>query len=215
MDMQEANETKQEQGQQSKRPFFKWKLPIFRKQGLTPEKSFFTVKFPVKSILIKILIPGVLLGMVGFVGEQKVTDIPQLCPVCHNMQTNYDTWNSGHLEANKHAAAGVTCHDCHESSIPTQVEQLWKYATGDYKTPIEKRQFGTRVFCGRCHDLATVISKTTLVNVSTFADENPHNSHIGFLECNMCHSEHNESQLSCKQCHTFEWENTLAEYFKK
>jgi len=196
MNMQEVSETKQEQGQKLNN--------LFSKR-----------KFPVKRILIKFLIPGVLLGMIGFVGEQKVTGIPQLCPVCHNMQPLYDTWSNSHFEANKHAAAGVTCHNCHDSSIPTQVEQLWKYATADYKTPIEKRSFGTKVFCGRCHDLATVISKTALVNVSTFADENPHNSHVGFLECNSCHSQHEESQLSCKQCHTFEWENTLADYWKK
>ncbi|UWG96758.1 cytochrome c3 family protein [Dehalobacter sp. DCM] len=160
-------------------------------------------------LLIIVVITLVVLVCGGFAGVHKASDNPAFCTLCHNMQSYYDSWNNSDLLANKHAAAGVRCHDCHESSLSIQAEEGLKYITGDYQTPLEKRQFATTEFCTECHDMTSVKAKTN------FAESNPHDSHNGDLNCYECHSMHQKSTVFCYQCHDFEWFNNLPSYFEK
>jgi len=53
----------------------------------------------------------------------------------------FEPVDDSNLLVYKHSQAGVKCHDCHESSIVLQAEEGFKYVTGDYKDPLEKRNF--------------------------------------------------------------------------
>lgn len=176
-----------------------------QKKGNKLNKPLFKGKYSIKMVLIITLLTSAVFVSAGFIGEKAISDHPELCLACHNMQPYYDSWQHSNLEANKHAVAGITCHDCHKSSIPDQVNQVWKYATSDYETPLEKRDFGTVEFCTDCHEFASFIDSTN------YEESNPHNSHNGLLECNECHQSHGDSQVFCNQCHTFDWASTLPE----
>jgi len=178
-----------------------------QEQKVVQPKSFKN-KFLNKKMLMIVLIACIILGGGGFVGVQKASDNPAFCTLCHNMQSYYDSWNDSKLLANKHAAAGVNCHDCHESSISIQAEEGLKYVNNNYETPLEKRQFATEEFCTRCHDLESVKAKTN------FAESNPHDNHNGEMECYTCHNMHQESKVFCQQCHSFSWYNDLPDYWK-
>jgi hypothetical protein len=157
-------------------------------------------------IIAVLLIIGSATGAALLKASQK----PSFCTSCHNMKPYYTSWASSDLLANKHEKAGVTCHDCHKESLSAQMSEGVKYVTGDYKTPMKKRNFGTREMCFECHSdkgngapkgdtFETVTSKTA------FEEENPHSNHNGDMECNECHSMHRQSKVMCAQCHQFNW----------
>lgn len=133
----------------------------------------------------------------------KASEKPSFCASCHIIKPYYDTWNGSILLAGKHAEAEINCQDCHESSISKKAEEGFKYITGDYQTPLEKRDF-TMDFCLQCHDdFDSIIAKTN------FEESNPHDSHNGELECSTCHSMHQQSRVMCSECHSFGWMREL------
>lgn len=151
-----------------------------------------------KTVLI-IIAAVLLLGAAGGIFMVKASDRPAFCSSCHIMKPYYESWQDSNLLAKKHADADVQCHDCHEASIAIQAEEGIKYISGNYKTPLEKRQFSQEM-CIACHDdFAAIKTKTD------FEESNPHDSHNGKQECNVCHSMHRESELMCAQCHVFTW----------
>lgn len=180
----------------------------------TQRKSF-KERFLIKKVLLITFIALIVLGVGGTAGIVKASDNPAFCTLCHNMQPYYDSWKNSDLLANKHAAAGVKCHDCHESSISVQAEEGFKYITGDYKTPLDKRKFSND-FCLKCHsDLNSIKAKTNFTDPNPHSSANPHTAHTGELDCTKCHSMHQSSQLYCTQCHIFKWVKDLPSYWKK
>lgn len=161
-------------------------------------------KFSRKRIFL-ILILLILVGGVGTgVLLVKASDNPDFCTMCHIMKPYYDSWYDSSLLANKHAAEGLVCHDCHESTVTVQVEEGFKYVTGNYENPLTQREF-SREFCLECHsDFKEIVTKTN------FSESNPHESpHYEDMECNLCHNMHTESEVYCAQCHEFEWQGSL------
>lgn len=152
----------------------------------------------------------ILLALIGVtaVGAEKVSDKPAFCANCHNMQSYYDSWHSGNLLAKKHADAGINCHDCHTPKMSQQIEEGVKYITGDYETPLKKREF-PKALCLKCHTLEEAKAKTN------FGEANPHDSHEGEQECFKCHSMHRQSQTTCSECHSFPWIKELPDNWKK
>lgn len=142
----------------------------------------------------------------------KASDNPKFCTSCHNMQSYYDSWNDSKLLANKHAKADVKCHDCHEATIAQQTEEGIKYITGNFETPLKKREFDN-AFCTRCHKFDEVKAKTNFVDAKGVAS-NPHDNHNGDQNCNKCHNMHQKSNLMCDKCHSFSWQKKLPEYWK-
>ncbi|ADI02433.1 cytochrome c3 [Syntrophothermus lipocalidus] len=161
-------------------------------KGLSRKRIFLIVTFLV-----------IVLGLGIGVGLMKGSDNPAFCASCHVMKPYYDSWKNSSLLAKKHADHNVKCHDCHEASFSTLFNDGVRYVTGNYKTPLEKRQF-PRDFCLKCHDDFNSIKAKT-----AFAESNPHDSHNGEQDCNVCHSVHQQSKLMCAQCHVFQWENKL------
>lgn len=157
-----------------------------------------------KIILIVIAALIIVAGGTG-VGVLKASEKPSFCASCHVMKTYYASWSEGQLLAKKHAEAGVTCHQCHEESIGAKMNEGVKYITGNYQTPLKKRDFGKREFCLQCHDFDKVKRATN------FEESNPHDSHNGEQDCNVCHNMHRKSKVMCSQCHQFEWMQNLGE----
>jgi nitrate/TMAO reductase-like tetraheme cytochrome c subunit len=168
-----------------------------------------------KKIIFIMLITFVFLGIGGMVGAKgvlKASDKPSFCTSCHNMQPMYDSYQHSNLLANSHAKAKdkVVCHDCHESSLVKKASEGVKYVTGDYETPMKTRGFSDDM-CLKCHKMNEVKSKTN------FDGSNPHQSHLGKLECSSCHKMHEPSKVYCSNCHesSLLWMENLPEYFKK
>lgn len=83
------------------------------------------------------------------------------------------------LLADKHKNAGITCDVCHEEN-----------------PPIKRVPMGV---CTRCHgDYDKVIELTQK------SRPNPHDSHVGELECDACHYSHKPFENYCARCHDFE-----------
>jgi fumarate reductase flavoprotein subunit len=76
----------------------------------------------------------------------------------------------------KHKNMGVDCSGCHKEDPPQQ------------EVPM--------AVCLGCHgDYPKVAAKTNKV------DPNPHDSHLGEIECGQCHHAHKASVLVCAGCH--------------
>ena len=170
-------------------------------------------KYTKKKVLLILVALIVLVGAGSSIYLVKASDNPSFCSACHIMQPYYQSWHESSLLANKHAAANVTCHDCHESSLAIQAEEGIKFVTGNYQVPLEKRVFSND-FCLQCHsDLGMGAPKGTTfeaAKVATdFEESNPHDSHNGEQNCNQCHNMHQESKVMCAQCHMFEWTDKL------
>jgi len=86
--------------------------------------------------------------------------------------------------------------------------------TGDYKNPLDKREFGTQDYCLNCHsDSGTGTPQGTIFGEAKsntmFTESNPHDSHNGEQNCNLCHSMHQQSTVMCLECHQFGWIDEL------
>ncbi len=184
-------------------------------QGKEVSKNSSTKK-TIVIIIAVLLVVGAATGAVLLKASQK----PAFCASCHNMEPYYTSWVNSDLLANGHEKAGVTCHDCHQESIQAKMSEGVKYITGDYKTPLEKRNFGTREMCLECHsDAGTGTPKgdtfETAASKTDFEESNPHANHNGNLDCNECHSMHQQSTVMCVQCHEFNWFEDLDSSWDK
>ncbi len=80
--------------------------------------------------------------------------------------------------ADKHKVAGIGCDGCHKENPP-------------------KEHVPTLV-CNKCHgDQAKLAERTQKVI------PNPHDSHLGNVECGLCHHGHKQSEDYCSTCHDF------------
>lgn len=86
---------------------------------------------------------------------------------------------SEHLD-HRHAREKLTCGLCHTSF------------NLDEEFPMEK--------CLYCHG-----SYPDLAGLTKAIVPNPHESHLGEVNCNICHKIHQESENFCNQCHAFEY----------
>lgn len=169
------------------------------------EQKSFRAKLFQKKLLLIFLAVIILIGISG-VSMVKASDNPAFCSICHNMLPMYNSYHNSNLLANSHAKAGVSCHDCHESSLSIQTSEGLKFITGNYENPMKTREF-PKEMCLKCHNYDDVKAKTN------FKDSNPHDSHNGELECYECHKMHEPSKVLCAQCHQFSWFKDLPAYF--
>ncbi len=81
--------------------------------------------------------------------------------------------------AEKHKNRGTDCSGCHMESPP--------------------KQDVPRAVCLGCHgDYPKVADKTNKL------DPNPHDSHLGEVDCGKCHHAHKASANFCNECHQFD-----------
>jgi fumarate reductase flavoprotein subunit len=90
------------------------------------------------------------------------------------------TWAAeGVLLADKHKGRGTECSGCHKESPPVR----------DGPMPV----------CLGCHgDYWKVAAQTNKL------DPNPHDSHLGEIDCGKCHHAHKASVNFCNECHQFD-----------
>lgn len=164
-------------------------------EGL-PKKRF-NLKPKVVLIVLAVM---VIAGIAGVMGMTQLSKNPAFCGTCHIIKPYYQSWKGGNLLAGKHAAKGVSCLDCHHKSYIEKAEEGVRYITGTYSKPLKEIAF-TREQCLQCHgkDFDKVVSATN------FEESNPHDSHLGEMECTQCHKMHSKSEIYCAQCHQFGW----------
>ena len=78
--------------------------------------------------------------------------------------------------ANKHEGAGIACEGCHKDN--------------------QAKDRVPAAVCAACHgDQAKLAERTQK------AIPNPHDSHLGNVECGLCHHGHKKSEDYCSTCH--------------
>jgi hypothetical protein len=81
--------------------------------------------------------------------------------------------------ADKHKNRGTECSGCHKENPPKQDVPM--------------------AVCLGCHgDYGKVAAKTDKL------DPNPHDSHLGEVDCGKCHHAHKASVNACIPCHEFD-----------
>ena len=86
---------------------------------------------------------------------------------------------SNYLDA-RHLSKNITCAACHNKDI------LGEAAMENKK-------------CLGCHGPLEKLIDTTAPK--DFPDRNPHKSHLGEMNCTVCHTVHAESKVYCLECH--------------
>jgi hypothetical protein len=92
----------------------------------------------------------------------------------------FDSWaSSEHLDC-VHAEARVPCSSCHA------------------KFSVEEDS--NMEVCLKCHG-----SYADMALVTKDTEPNPHDSHLGEVDCTLCHKIHEPSMDLCEQCHAFDF----------
>ncbi len=150
-----------------------------------------------KKIITIALAAVVVIGGVGGVGLWKYHERPEFCATCHIMEPYLESWEESEYGAHAHGVEGVACLDCHEPTIEQQVNELVVYMQGDYEIPLEELEYSEEE-CFECHELE---GYEELIELTADLELNPHDSHLGELDCQLCHSMHEVSVDYCARCH--------------
>ena len=153
-----------------------------------------------KIIVIAVLLGVVVIGGVGAVAAWKYHEQPQFCATCHIMEPYLASWQASDYGAYAHAVEDVTCLECHEPTTQQQVDELVVYMQGDFAVPLEEREYGNE-FCFDCHEPNEHTSYEEVIQLTVGLELNPHDSHLGEMECATCHKTHRPSEDYCAQCH--------------
>lgn len=81
-----------------------------------------------------------------------------------------------------HAQNAVTCKDCHGNTMP------------ESDITVENE------ICLGCHGSFDELAQLTVNTVC--AEKNPHKSHLGEIDCTVCHHAHDSSEAYCLKCHS-------------
>jgi cytochrome c nitrite reductase small subunit len=137
---------------------------------------------------------------------------PEFCAICHIMQPYVDSWQGSDFMVRQHAEADIACLDCHEPTIGQQVQEVFKYVTGKYETPLTGPEF-PKEFCLGCHEHGSYEELAERTKDYVYDDQNlnPHNPHPDLqderveaeFDCWHCHSAHHTSRGMdyCWGCH--------------
>ena len=157
-------------------------------------------KWPVVAGVVAVVV--VLAGAGFMVWHEQ----PSFCnAICHDPMDPYVEGyysDDATLLAAAHRQDDVTCLQCHVPTLGEQVTEGIAWATGNFYTPLERRDLATNQFCltDGCHTRDEIAAATEDWGGNDF---NPHASHTTKeQECGDCHSVHRESVMSCAECHS-------------
>lgn len=88
----------------------------------------------------------------------------------------------GKALADIHEAAGISCQECHETAANIIVDD---------------KEAKVNAACITCHGDLKELAKLS------DDDINPHASHLGNVNCSICHKGHEKSEAYCQKCHSF------------
>ncbi|HNX29803.1 MAG TPA: cytochrome c3 family protein [Syntrophomonadaceae bacterium] len=180
------------------------------KSNDTEGKSF-REKYLNKKVILTVISAVIVLGGITAGVLLKASEKPSFCATCHIIKPYYESWNEGVLLDNKHSREGIECLDCHHRTIPEKATEGFNFITGNYYLPLEGPP-GDRKMCLDCHsETGAGISWNEIKAATEFGDSNPHNSHNGEQDCNLCHQIHEKSKPMCAECHVWSWMDDLDE----
>lgn len=148
-------------------------------------------------IVVAILLIG---SIVSVALLQKSISSPDFCANCHVVAPYYDSYASGDLLDSLHREAGLVCVDCHSYTLSNLWEESMSNLSGDFQTPLAERELGTKALCLSCHD-----SYEALAETSKEVEHNPHDTHLGEIDCYFCHKIHRQPANYCLECHPQGW----------
>jgi hypothetical protein len=121
--------------------------------------------------------PGGDFGLIG----QKLSWGPVTKDDMALMKQEFASWKGPGFLDNLHAKAMVDCSGCHGKEAPKP------------DATVENSR------CLACHGpLEKLAEKST---PKEFANRNPHKSHLGDINCTVCHHGHSASTVYCGECH--------------
>ena len=121
------------------------------------------------------------------------------CSTCHSSEVK--SMMDTNLLASKHAALGINCLGCHDE---TQLVTAHQNVNVNMTVPLLNYP---QSFCLKCHgSYAALIALTANSQAFLTPDGtaiNPHNTHLGPIDCSNCHQIHNQSPgiNYCYSCH--------------
>lgn len=151
----------------------------------------------ITTLILKTPCPGILWA------EPKRTEgvAPGDCGVCHG---SANVLPAGHADTK--GMAGHTCKGCHKGGTTSLRGKI----------PLSHSHQLNGVFCADCHGITKPAKPPEQKKcLSCHADyetitiqtdktlPSPHDSHMGDLDCGLCHHQHSKSENFCSQCH--EW----------
>ena len=102
--------------------------------------------------------------------------------VCVQINTILKNITKGYFLAAHHADNDMSCSDCHGDDI------------------LEIGMEVDNEACFSCHEsYESLAEKTKNIIV---VEQNPHKSHLGEMDCTLCHHGHSRSRSYCLQCHS-------------
>ena len=151
-------------------------------------------------VVIGVLLGVVVIGGVGAVAAWKYHELPQFCATCHIMDPYLESWQASDYGAYAHAQQDVTCLECHVPTTQQQVNELVVYMQGDFTVPLEELEVSEE-FCFDCHLPNEHTSYEEVIQRTKGLELNPHESHLGEMDCDICHKTHKLSEDYCADCH--------------
>lgn len=125
---------------------------------------------------------------------------PESCASCHVIKPYVQSWKSSDFLDHKHSKAGIGCLECHQLTDKQEKENVTKFRSESYKTSLSQREYPND-FCLRCHGSYKEVAERTKNYQKKDLTQNPHESHNGEINCNLCHKSHKPSVDSCSECH--------------
>ncbi len=116
----------------------------------------------------------------GFSGKPCALRKPSPSDLELNRQIFLSWATSSNIDA-CHAKHHVSCFDCHRKGLPRKGDSVENDT------------------CISCHDSYVDLAQKT--KPARFPDRNPHESHLGEIECVVCHRAHKPSEIYCLGCH--------------
>ena len=122
--------------------------------------------------------PGKSFGLQG----QKVSYGSPTKEELKGMKKVFASWKSSGYTDALHAKANIVCGGCHGGAMAKE---------GD---TVENSR------CLECHGPMEQLAARSAPK--DFPDRNPHKSHLGEINCTVCHKGHAESKTYCLECHS-------------
>jgi len=152
----------------------------------------------IAKLVVAVLLTVLALASMGLIWLKDSSKTPTYCNTCHIIQPYHQSWESSEYMAAVHANLGIPCQSCHARPVRQSVKEFVSYyVTHDYQDPLRESRI-PKEECFRCHE-----DYPHLAELTENPEMNPHDSHLGEVECRLCHKAHKPSELYCAQCHEF------------
>jgi hypothetical protein len=116
----------------------------------------------------------------GLIGQKSSLGAPTKADLVE-MQKALASWKASGYTDSLHAKANIVCGACHGKDLPKEGAE------------VENKQ------CLACHGPADRLAAASAPK--DFPDRNPHKSHLGEINCTVCHKGHVKSETYCLNCH--------------